>query len=299
MEWYDETIQTDISAMGFLWSFEHGGWFTEAPAPKSVYTQASASSQWDLALTNWDGASSLLNERFRAYRNSLAYSITHRTPGSVAANGVVTGEMLQVGAAPAFDTFIMYLLTGTPGQTLRAPTKATPPAGAEAAPVYAWMQLDVPRDAVSMAFDFKVEGDWKADSLAAAFNGTNVLLLPGSQIETNVLFSSGRIDVSAFAGQTNEFFVGIVGGTSTNAQLTLENLVFYTAAPPSLHAEVIGSGVKISWPLDAQGYQLQLTTNVADAHSWTPLTNIPTIVNFQNTVTNPIVGGSQFYRLKK
>src|SRR5208283_3050331 len=91
---------------------------------------------------------------------------------------------------------------------------------------YAWMQLAVPTNAIAMSFDYIIQGDWQSDSLAAAFNGTNVLLIAGNTIQTNVTFSSGSIDVSDFAGQTNEFFIGIVGGTSTNAQLTVENLAF-------------------------------------------------------------------------
>jgi hypothetical protein len=166
-------------------------------------------------------------------------------------------------------------------------------------PAYAWMPLAVPANAVSMSFDYFVQSDWQSDSLAAAFNGTNVLSLPGSQIETNILFSSGSIDVSAFAGQTNEFFIGIVGGTSTNAQLTVENLVFSIPSPPSLQAQMSGGNLMLSWPMSAQNFSLQTTTNLANPNSWTTLPNVPAIVNLQNAITNPASDGARFYRLKK
>ncbi len=166
-------------------------------------------------------------------------------------------------------------------------------------PAYAWMQLAIPTNAVSMSFDYIIQGDWQSDSLAAAFNGTNVLLIAGSEIETNVLFSSGSIDVSTFAGQTNEFFIGIVGGTSTNAQLTVENLAFSISLPPSLQPQMSGGNLMLSWPLSAQSFNLQTTTNLADPNSWTTLTNVPAIVNLQNAVTNPTSNGARFYRLKK
>jgi hypothetical protein len=107
------------------------------------------------------------------------------------------------------------------------------------------------------------------------------------------------IDVSGFAGQTNEFFVGIVGGTSTNAQLTVQNVMFYSAPAPLLQAQSSGNNPVLTWPLPATGFSLQTTTNLADPNSWVTLTNVPAIVNLQNAVTNPISGGAQFYRLKQ
>lgn len=161
------------------------------------------------------------------------------------------------------------------------------------------MTLAVPANAVSMSFDYIIQGDWQSDSLAAAFNGTNVLSLPGSQIEANVLFSSGQIDVSASAGQTNEFFIGIIGGTSTNAQLMVENLEFSVSSPPLLQVQASGNNCVLSWPLSAAGFTLQCTTNLADSNTWTTLTNVPAIVNLQNVISNSITGGSEFYRLKQ
>jgi hypothetical protein len=215
----------------------------------------------------------------------------------------VIGQLLQVPNTPDFNTIIN--LASTPAPSATPEFRAHPlgePAGSESStnvPAYAWMQLIVPPNAISLSFDYIIQGDWQNDSLAAAFNGTNVLSLPGSQIETNILFSSGSIDVSAFAGQTNEFFIGIVGGTSTNAQLTVENLAFSVSLPPSLQAQVSSGNLMLSWPMSAQNFSLQTTTNLADPNSWVTLTNVPAIVNLQNAVTNPVVESQRFYRLKQ
>ena len=293
--------------MGFLWSFERGGWFSQAPSTNSVFVQAFSNSQWDLAATNWNYGTNLLAARFQEYRNSLAFALTNETPDSAAVNGNGSGEYV-VDALPgfesAFDSFVMFLLT-MPANTSTAPqTKvrslalsANDESNSTNIPAYAWIRLTIPSNAVSMSFDYKIQGDWNDDSLAVAFNGTNVLLLAGSGIETNVLFSSGSIDVSTFAGQTNEFFIGIVGGTSTNAQLTLQDMNFYSLAPPLLQAQLFGSSFVVIWPLSTRVYALETTDNLATANSWTTVTNIPAIVNFQNTVTNEISGTSRFYRL--
>ena len=150
-----------------------------------------------------------------------------------------------------------------------------------------------------MSFDVKLQGSWERDSFAAAFNGTNVLMFPGRDIETNVLFSSGTFDVTAFAGQTNEFFIGIVGGTSTNAELIVQDIQFFSKAAPVLEARASAADVLLSWPLSAQGFNLQSSTNLAITATWTTLTNEPAIVDLQNTVTNLIFSGARFYRLMK
>lgn len=304
LPWYEETIQDDgASLMGFRWSFETGGWFSQAPSPGSVFVQAYNNSQWNLTATTWNDGTNLLGQRFQEYRNAFVNSVNNQVPGLVTANGSVNGQI--VGALPAFDAFILSFFTSSannsPAPQFRAHPLGQPADNQNGAnvPAYAWMQLAVPTNAVSMSFDYIIQGDWQSDSLAAAFNGTNVLLIAGNTIQTNVTFSSGSIDVSAFAGQTNEFFIGIVGGTSTNAQLTVENLAFSISTPPSLQAQMSSGNLMLSWPMSAQSFSLQTTTNLADPNSWTTLPNVPAIVNLQNAVTNPISDGMRFYRLKQ
>ena len=304
--WYAETVITDISAMGHRWSFERNG-FAGAPSTNTVFLQSFNGSLWNLAQTNYAGGSNYLAGRFQKYRDAVSYAITHRAPDTVQANGAVTGEMLATGPANAFDLFIISLLTqpgAAPAPQFHPlggvhPNDAGGAGGSGNVCAYAWLPLPIPADAVSMTFDFKIDGNWQDDSLAAALNGTNVLLLAASQVETNVTLNSGLIDVTPYAGHTNEFFVGIIGGTSTNALLTVQNVAFYTAAPPSLQAEASGNGMKVSWPLTAQNFGLESTTNFATTNSWTTVTNVPAVVDLQNAVTNPISGGARFYRLKK
>jgi uncharacterized repeat protein (TIGR03803 family) len=304
MSWYEETIETDVSKMGFLWSFERGGSFSQAPSVGSVYLQSG--SEWNLTPTNWNYGTNLVAARFQEYRGGVINSISNQVPGLVTVNGSVNGQIVvneQIdGALAGADAFLLSFFTSANNST---PHFEAHPQGLSPndvtnnvnVPAYAWMQLVVPTNATSMSFNYVIQGNWQSDSLAAAFNGTNVLLLAGSAIETNVLFNSGSIDVSAFVGQTNEFFIGIVGGTSTNAQLTVDNFAFSISLPPSLQAQVGGANLIFSWPMSAQSFGLQTTTNLANPSSWTTLTNVPAIVNLQNTITNPVSGSQGFYRL--
>jgi hypothetical protein len=250
-----------------------------------------------------------LAARYQAYRNSLAYAQEGGAPGSAAVNGNGNGEYV-VGALPGLESaihgIIFWLLT-TPANTSPTSQLKVHPLGLTPndtssntnIPAYAWMPLVVPANAVSLSFDYTIQGDWQSDSLAAAFNGTNILLIAGNEIQTNVTFSSGAIDVSAFAGQTNEFFIGIVGGTSMNAQVTVENLAFSVSTPPLLQVQAAGNDFVLTWPLSAADYVLQTTTNLTDTNSWTAVPNVPAIVNLQNAVTNSASDGVRFYRLKQ
>jgi hypothetical protein len=149
-----------------------------------------------------------------------------------------------------------------------------------------------------LSFDFLLQGDGQTDSFAAALNGTNVLAVAANLIQTNVTLGSGLIGVSQYSGQQVELFLGIVGGTSTNAAITVSNFRFYRFMPPVLQVQAYGSDLVITWPIAADGYALETSTSLTGTNSWAPVTNVPAIVDFQNTVTNEISAGSRFYRLK-
>lgn len=66
---------------------------------------------------------------------------------------------------------------------------------------------------------------------------------------------------------------------------------------PSLHLQMSNNQVILMWPGSAEDFSLQTTTNLANPDSWITLTNVPAIVNSQNTITNPVSGATRFYRL--
>jgi len=65
-----------------------------------------------------------------------------------------------------------------------------------------------------------------------------------------------------------------------------------------------GTNVLLTWPtnvagFDYTGYTLQSTTNLASTVVWSTNSPAPVIIAGQNTVTNPITGPQQFYRLSQ
>jgi hypothetical protein len=59
-----------------------------------------------------------------------------------------------------------------------------------------------------------------------------------------------------------------------------------------------GTNVILSWPSDSAGFILQSTTNLSSS-GWTTNSASHVIVKGQNTVTNPISGTQQFFRLSQ
>lgn len=311
---YEDTIepsifntggQTNATYMGFICSFEGGG-IASRPATNTYFYQDPNGYELTLVQTNFGFATNFLNQRLWSYigtikSSGISWALNTVGNAVVQANGQVQGAIDYTG------NLIINLFTGsgssspTPNGLVRPMGGPVPNGGSSAnnLPAYAWIPLFIPSNTLSMSFDFMLQGDGASDSFQAALNGTNVLSLETMLIQTNVTLNSGMIEVSAYAGKTNEFFVGIVGGTSTNAQLTVQNLVFYGAPAPSLQAQSSGNNPVLTWPISATGFNLQTTTNLADPNSWMTLTNVPAIVNSQNTVTNPSSSNFQFYRLKK
>jgi hypothetical protein len=67
----------------------------------------------------------------------------------------------------------------------------------------------------------------------------------------------------------------------------------------TLNIQRAGPDIILTWPTNASGFNLESTTNLGVGVLWTPVTPLPTVVNGQNAVTNPLGSTRQFYRLKQ
>jgi hypothetical protein len=67
---------------------------------------------------------------------------------------------------------------------------------------------------------------------------------------------------------------------------------------PKLTIAPAGANAVLSWTTNATGFTLQSATDLASP-DWTVLSSAPTVLSGQNTVTNPISGAQEFYRLSQ
>ena len=70
-------------------------------------------------------------------------------------------------------------------------------------------------------------------------------------------------------------------------------------SPPQLAITRSAANMIVTWPTNAIGFALQSATNLVSPVVWSTVSPAPVIVNGQNTVTNPISGTREFYRLSQ
>ncbi len=75
-------------------------------------------------------------------------------------------------------------------------------------------------------------------------------------------------------------------------------VVSTSTVPPSVSLTRLGTNNQVSWPAWAFAYQLLSNTNLARTN-WVAITNLPSLVAYQNVVTNSSANSNLFFRLKK
>lgn len=107
------------------------------------------------------------------------------------------------------------------------------------------------------------------------------------------LFPKGSVTVSGNTLYGTTFAGGGSSGFGTVFSLSLP------VSLPQLTIARFAVDVVLNWPTNAIGFTLQSTTNLVAPMIWSTVSSAPVVVNGQNTVTNPISGTHQFYRLSK
>jgi uncharacterized repeat protein (TIGR03803 family) len=97
-------------------------------------------------------------------------------------------------------------------------------------------------------------------------------------------------------GSDGSFYGTTLGGGQGSAgtvfRLTVE------LGPPQLVITPSAANVILTWPTNPTGFSLQSTTNLVSP-LWRTNSPAPTLVNGRNTVTNPISGTQQLFRLSQ
>jgi uncharacterized repeat protein (TIGR03803 family) len=116
---------------------------------------------------------------------------------------------------------------------------------------------------------------------------------------TDVTNADGTVPVGGLTLSLNTLYGSAqYGGSSGNGTM------FSLSFAPQLTIIPSGTNVMLTWPtnvagFDYSGYTLQSTTNLVSPAVWATASPGPVVINGQNTVTNPITGVQQFYRLKQ
>ncbi|MEO5804713.1 MAG: SBBP repeat-containing protein, partial [Verrucomicrobiota bacterium] len=133
------------------------------------------------------------------------------------------------------------------------------------------------------------------DYAAIAYSGAGVALW------TNLYNGPGNSDDYAQAVAVDGSGNVVVTGQSTGIGSSYDFATLkYPAIPPSLTvARTTENTVVLSWPSPSTGFTLQSTTNLVSPAVWNTNHPAPVVINGQNSVTNPISGTQQFFRLSQ
>jgi uncharacterized repeat protein (TIGR03803 family) len=130
------------------------------------------------------------------------------------------------------------------------------------------------------------------------------------------LDGTGFTTIHSFTASFNPYFTNSDGTYPDTGLILSGNTLYGTAAsggisgygtifnislpgpPPQLAITPSGANVILTWPTNFTGFTLQSTTNLGSP-VWSTNLPAPVVVNGQFTVTNPISGTQQFFRLSQ
>jgi uncharacterized repeat protein (TIGR03803 family) len=96
----------------------------------------------------------------------------------------------------------------------------------------------------------------------------------------------------------------LYGTTTSGGSSGPGGAVFSLSFRPQLAITPSGAGLILKWRandagFDYTGYALQSTTNLGSSAVWSTISPAPVVIGGHNTVTNPITGAQQLYRLNQ
>ena len=110
-------------------------------------------------------------------------------------------------------------------------------------PSYAWLPITIPGDAKTMLLDFKFSNLSSSDWLSIGINDTLLFALEAQFAGDGQQNTTNPLDVSSWAGQNVELFLGLNNVDDENAggTITVDNIRFETVPEPSTWA-MLGAG---------------------------------------------------------
>ena len=135
-------------------------------------------------------------------------------------------------------------------------------------------------------------------TVPAGFSVTNPLsnsIAAGSFDDFTVTLSTGT--AGTFAGEISfaNNDAGGVDGVENPFNFRITATV--VPGPVPLKIDQGSNNVVLSWPVSADAWRLQTTSNLAAPNSWTNVATAPTVADGWNSVVDPIIDAARFYRL--
>ena len=148
--------------------------------------------------------------------------------------------------------------------------------------------------------------------------GDNAFVPAGPDLDGNPRIAGGTVDIGAYEFQSPASTISYawlqqyglpINSSTDSADPDGDGVDIYhewragtdptnpLSSPAQLTIIPSGANLILTWPTNAIGFTLQSTTNLGSPAAWATNCPAPVVIGGQNTVTNPIAGAQQFYRL--
>jgi hypothetical protein len=167
------------------------------------------------------------------------------------------------------------------------------------AQAHAWATLAIPSNVVGLSLQCQFVGVDDEDFLCIGINQTPLMMLESRFVPHNQWFNTGVLNLSPWAGQTVELFLGYAGASTNTGTIAVQAMQFHTLLGPTLNISGAADQSVLAWPANAIGFQVESTHALSEVTSWLPLLETPSVHLNQLLVTNLVSQPTRFYRLRR
>lgn len=302
-EWYQKTIlDPSISPVGFRYSFELNS-LTNMPPRGTVFIQALTD---EFAFNQFKPTDSFALDISSAYASEAAeraYSFIDRNfvlplkeiAGAMRAVGQVFTEWIEAKEQSSTFWALQIILKKERPVTLNNARRTAVAGFVQSA--YSWIPIKIPDAAAVMSFDFEFANTNSGDYITVGIGPSRLLELQADFISPNVSANSGFADVSKWAGQQVELFVGLFGTNTSPSTVTIKGIRFYPILPPPLMVSRVDNIITIAWPSEAVGFDLEVAEALQGNTRWDKATNTISLTGKMWSITLSASATGRYFRL--
>ncbi len=305
IEWYQQTIlNPDVAPIGFGLSSEINDLST-LPPRGTVFVQALTdefsfnrfkpddSVSFDIPASY---ATEAAKRTYTFIDQNVVQPINNVT-ASIKAAGRATADWIEAKALKTTFWALRVTLQGARSIGFNRAMRAESADSIQ--PTYAWIPINIPKSAAMMSFDYEFETSGSGDYVTVGIGTTRLLDIESDFAPPQVTVNSGLADISKWAGQQVDLFIGLFSTNGSPGAVTVKGIRFYQIAAPRLMISKADDLVLLSWPAEAADFNLQTTDILQDGTKWMAVTNTLSLDNQAWQVALQPLVSRKYFRLSR
>lgn len=223
------------------------------------------------------------------------------TAGSTAAYFVPTGQTAANSLQANWDLQFNIQQGTVQPQKIQNGIRTMALNATASGPVYTIIPVHVPNEAVGLTFEYSIAGSAVDEFMTMGIGTSNEYTMETKFLDEGAWNGTPVISVSDLRNQDVELVFALNGVNATpTGVLSIRNIQFYIPPRPQLSLEKTGDSLTATWPLSAQDWTIETTTDLSNPNSWEEVNQAPVDNDVFHTQTFDVTGATKaFFRLKK